>query len=99
MDIKPFTLANKHNPNEIFAVGLSIVRDGGDEEAVTYRRDPNSQHTLFAVFASAEAACTRYSRTVAPMTLNWLFPEKPTPRACPGQRAAFPLTRRSQLPH
>lgn len=64
-----FTLVSAEDRSRVFAYGISITGDSGDE-AVTYRREPDSGQTLFGVHSCAEAARTRYSM-VTPLDLVW----------------------------
>ena len=70
MDVIPFFLVSAEERSLIFAVGYEFVRDGDVEEAVTFRRQPGSDQTMFGVHASAESACRRLS-AVTPLALEW----------------------------
>ena len=69
MHAQLFTLASATDPNQIFAWGIEITADD-DTEAVVYRRDPVTRHTMFGVHDSAEAALARYSHS-RPLDLHW----------------------------
>ena len=97
MDLKLFTLRNAENLSEVFAVGVSIVSEEGDEEAVIYRRDPDNRGSTFGVHASPEAACKRFG-LILPLEVVWQrsgedyepdIPAEPDPRSHPGRSRTF----------
>jgi hypothetical protein len=71
MDVKLFRLTTSDDENNVFAVGMSIRCDDGDQDAVTFRRDPLSGQSMFATFSSPERARDRFS-VVVPLTLEWI---------------------------
>ena len=83
MESVPFTLVSSEDHSKVFAYGLEIRTGTKVDEAVTYRRDPQSGHTMFGVHTSAEAARGRFSM-ITPLDL--VRPAQPDgvaePRAC-----------------
>jgi hypothetical protein len=69
MEINIFTLTTTPD-HDIFAVGMSITHPDGEQEVVTYRRDPVTGQTTFATFDSPDRALARSSTSV-PMLLEW----------------------------
>lgn len=68
-----FTLVTIDDDSQVFAWGIEIVGDEGspeDNEAVIYRKDPDTRRTLFGVHDSAQAACDRWS-SIVPLEICW----------------------------
>ena len=86
MESALFHLVSAEDHSKVFAFGISITGDTG-AEAVVYRRDPGSGHTLFGVHDSAEAARNRYSM-ITPLELVWQPDDEPDrgPRYCVPRR-------------
>lgn len=62
MEGRLFTLVSAENDADIFAWGMEITAPG-EQEAVTYCRNPVTNQTMFALHSNAESALRRYGTT------------------------------------
>jgi hypothetical protein len=70
MEINIFTLRTVDDDDNVFAIGMSIVCPDGEQEVVTYRRDPVSGQAMFATFETPGRALARHGMIV-PLRLHW----------------------------
>jgi len=76
MHAELFSLVDATNEAKVFAWGIEIVTSD-DQEAVIYRRDPDSGQATFGKHLSAEAARARWS-CVTPLRVVWESQRAPT---------------------
>lgn len=69
MEGRLFTLVNAENEADVFAWGMQITMDDG-QEAVTYCRNPVTNQTVFGLHSDAESALRRYG-TAFQLRLLW----------------------------
>ncbi|GAB3447721.1 hypothetical protein [Actinophytocola sediminis] len=71
MDIRTFTLETIDDcADSVYAVGMSITRPSGEQEVVTFRRDPASGLATITNTTTPERALAQFER-ITPMRLLW----------------------------
>ncbi|GAB3429164.1 hypothetical protein [Actinophytocola sediminis] len=71
MNIRTFTLETLDGRDDsVYAVGMSITHPYGDQEVVTFRRDPTSGLSTIANTTTPERALAQFER-ITPMRLVW----------------------------